>query len=81
MVRILSLIPFTVGKEIRDRFSGAVEAFARRNATGASPHENHTRHRTLDDVPSPMRPALVIYIYNFRFGSVQNASNVDVVDD
>ncbi|RID78002.1 hypothetical protein BRARA_A00865 [Brassica rapa] len=48
----------SVGREIRDRFSGAVEAFARRNATGASPHQNQTRHRTLDDVPPPMKPAV-----------------------
>ncbi|VVB11254.1 unnamed protein product [Arabis nemorensis] len=50
----------SVGKEIRDRFSGAVEAFARRNATGTSPspHQNHTRHRTLDEVPSLMKPAV-----------------------
>jgi hypothetical protein len=48
----------SVGREIRDRFSGAVEAFARRNATGASPNQNHTRQRTLDDVPSPMKPVV-----------------------
>ncbi|XP_022562723.1 casein kinase 1-like protein 6 isoform X2 [Brassica napus] len=48
----------TVGREIRDRFSGAVEAFARRNATGATPHQNQTKHRTLDDVPPPMKPAV-----------------------
>ncbi|XP_056859346.1 casein kinase 1-like protein 6 [Raphanus sativus] len=48
----------SVGREIRDRFSGAVEAFARRNATGASPHQNQTRHRTLDDVPPPMKPSV-----------------------
>ena len=53
----------TVGREIRDRFSGAVEAFARRNATGATPHQNQTKHRTLDDVPPPMKPAVVTYIY------------------
>ncbi|CAN8326298.1 unnamed protein product [Cochlearia groenlandica] len=46
----------SVGRDIRDKFSGAVEAFARRNATGPSPHSNHTRHRTLDDVPSPIKP-------------------------
>ncbi|KAG5407239.1 hypothetical protein IGI04_013358 [Brassica rapa subsp. trilocularis] len=48
----------SVGREIRDRFSGAVEAFARRNATGATPHQNQTKHRTLDDVPPPMKPAV-----------------------
>lgn len=49
----------TVGREIRDRFSGAVEAFARRNATGATPHQSQTKHRTVDDVPSPMKPSVV----------------------
>jgi serine/threonine protein kinase len=42
---------------IRDKFSGAVEAFARRNVRGPSPHQNHTRHRTLDEIPS-MKPAV-----------------------
>lgn len=41
-----------VGQEIRDRFSGAVEAFARRNGTGHGLHGEHTRHRSSDDVPS-----------------------------
>ncbi|KAJ4899285.1 casein kinase I-like 6 [Raphanus sativus] len=48
----------SVGREIRDRFSGAVEAFARRNATGATPHQSQTKHRTVDDVPSPMKPSV-----------------------
>ena len=45
-------------QEIRDRFSGAVEAFSRRNGPGAglhgdnSRHRDHSRHRSSDDVPS-----------------------------
>ncbi|XP_021899463.1 casein kinase 1-like protein 10 [Carica papaya] len=38
------------GQDIRDRFSGAVEAFARRNGSGLG---EQARHRTSDDVPSP----------------------------
>lgn len=41
----------SVGKEIREKFSGAVEAFSRRNHTSASPHVDHARHRTYEDVP------------------------------
>ncbi|GFS34140.1 casein kinase I [Actinidia rufa] len=47
-----------VRQEIRDRFSGAVEAFSRRNGPGAglrsdnSRHRDHSRHRSSDDVPS-----------------------------
>lgn len=41
-----------VGQEIRDRFSGAVEAFARRNGSGHALHGDHSRHRSSDDVPS-----------------------------
>jgi casein kinase 1 epsilon len=41
-----------VGQEIRDRFSGAVEAFARRNGSGHGLHGDHSRHRSSDDVPS-----------------------------
>lgn len=41
------------GPEIRDRFSGAVEAFARRNSSGLGLHSDHSRHnRSSDDVPS-----------------------------
>lgn len=42
---------YTVGKEVRDRFSGAIEAFARRNASPRH-HGDHSRHRASDGVPS-----------------------------
>ncbi|CAL9772094.1 unnamed protein product [Musa acuminata subsp. burmannicoides] len=35
--------------ELRERFSGAVEAFARRNASGSAHHCDHSKHKTLDD--------------------------------
>lgn len=41
-----------VGQDIRDRFSGAVEAFSRRNATSSGRHGEQSRHRTSEDVPS-----------------------------
>ncbi|XP_044499821.1 casein kinase 1-like protein 10 [Mangifera indica] len=40
------------GQEVRDRFSGAVEAFVRRNASGHGLHGDHSRHRASEDVPS-----------------------------
>ncbi|XP_062167420.1 casein kinase 1-like protein 10 [Alnus glutinosa] len=42
----------SVGQEIRERFSGAVEAFSRRNGSGHGLHGDHSRHRSSDDVPS-----------------------------
>lgn len=41
-----------MGQEIRERFSGAVEAFSRRNNSGHGLHGDHSRHRSSDDVPS-----------------------------
>lgn len=41
-----------VGQEIRERLSGAVEAFARRNGSGHGLPGDHSRHRSSDDVPS-----------------------------
>ncbi|KAH9785325.1 Casein kinase 1-like protein 9 [Citrus sinensis] len=41
----------SVGKEIRDKLSGAVEAFSRKNAAG-TPHRDHPRHKSSDDGPS-----------------------------
>ncbi|XP_062200333.1 casein kinase 1-like [Phragmites australis] len=38
----------SVGQEIRDRFTGAVEAFARRNS-GSGRHGDHSRHKSLAD--------------------------------
>ncbi|XP_057781551.1 casein kinase 1-like protein 10 [Salvia miltiorrhiza] len=40
----------SVGQDIKERFSGAIEAFARRNAS-AGRHGEPSRHRTLEDVP------------------------------
>ncbi|XP_073054283.1 casein kinase 1-like protein 10 [Primulina eburnea] len=43
----------SVGRDIRDKFSGAVEAFSRRNASGPARPGEHSRHRTSsEDVPS-----------------------------
>nr|GMD21827.1 casein kinase 1-like protein 10 [Ipomoea batatas]GMD95242.1 casein kinase 1-like protein 10 [Ipomoea batatas] len=41
-----------VRQEARDRFSGGVEAFARRNSSGTGLHGDHSRHRTSEDIPS-----------------------------
>ncbi|XP_019180500.1 PREDICTED: casein kinase 1-like protein 10 [Ipomoea nil] len=42
-----------VRQEVRgDRFSGGVEAFARRNSSGTGLHGDHSRHRTSEDIPS-----------------------------
>ncbi|XP_009800529.1 uncharacterized protein LOC107807697 [Nicotiana tabacum] len=42
----------SVGQDIRDRFSGAVGAFTRRNASGSGRHDEYSRHKTSDDIPS-----------------------------
>ncbi|XP_027367711.1 casein kinase 1-like protein 6 isoform X4 [Abrus precatorius] len=41
----------SVGKEIREKLSGAVEAFSRRNPASPGPRGDHTKHRTYEDVP------------------------------
>ncbi|XP_004493794.1 casein kinase 1-like protein 10 [Cicer arietinum] len=40
----------SVGKELRERFTGAVEAFSRRNPTTSSPRVEHAKHRSFEDV-------------------------------
>ncbi|KHG20826.1 hypothetical protein F383_06417 [Gossypium arboreum] len=40
----------SVGREIRDRFSGAVEAFSKRNGSSPSPRRDHSRHKTAEGV-------------------------------
>ncbi|KAJ8749134.1 hypothetical protein K2173_013741 [Erythroxylum novogranatense] len=42
----------SVGKEIRERFSGAVEAFSTKKVSSSSPFEN-SRHKGLDNQPEP----------------------------
>ncbi|XP_022740059.1 casein kinase 1-like protein 10 isoform X2 [Durio zibethinus] len=44
----------SVGQEIREKFSGAVEAFARRNGSGHGLHGVQSRYRSSGDVPSSM---------------------------
>ncbi|KAM3260908.1 hypothetical protein ACQJBY_051890 [Aegilops geniculata] len=46
------------GQEIRDRFTGAVEAFARRNSSsGRHGHGDHSRHKSIADSFSSSREA------------------------
>ncbi|KAF8394258.1 hypothetical protein HHK36_020465 [Tetracentron sinense] len=42
----------SVRQEIRDRFSGAVEAFARKNSPGPGLHGAHSKHMTSEALPS-----------------------------
>ncbi|KAJ4967662.1 hypothetical protein NE237_014363 [Protea cynaroides] len=42
----------SVGQEIRDRFSGAVEAFARRNTSVSGLQAEQSKHKNSEDVPS-----------------------------
>ncbi|GFZ17689.1 casein kinase I [Actinidia rufa] len=42
----------SVGQEIREKFSGAVEVFSRRHASRSGRHGDHSKHRTTEDVPS-----------------------------
>lgn len=43
---------YSGGQEVRDRYAGGVEAFARRNGAGHQLHGDHSRHRSSEDVPS-----------------------------
>lgn len=40
----------SVGKEIRERLSGAVEVFSRRNISGSTPHVDHSKQKAYEDV-------------------------------
>lgn len=62
----------TAGQEIRDRFSGAVEAFARRNASGSGHHSDHAKHKTLDDAGGSSKDA--IDLEKSRASSSRNGS-------
>ncbi|KAL3647721.1 Casein kinase 1-like protein 6 [Castilleja foliolosa] len=42
----------SVGQDIREKFSGAVEAFSRRNVTSTGRHGEHSRHKASEDGPS-----------------------------
>ncbi|XP_042017206.1 casein kinase 1-like protein 11 isoform X3 [Salvia splendens] len=44
----------TVGQDLREKFSGAVEAFSRRKTTNTGHYGEQSRHRTSEDVPSSM---------------------------
>ncbi|XP_031502101.1 casein kinase 1-like protein 10 isoform X4 [Nymphaea colorata] len=48
----------SVGQEIRDRFSGAVEAFARRNSGGLGPHTDHSKQKGLEEMPPGSKDAI-----------------------
>ncbi|CAN8324467.1 unnamed protein product [Cochlearia groenlandica] len=42
----------TVGQDLRERFSGAIEAFIRRNVSSQGANGDHSRHRSSDGIPS-----------------------------
>ncbi|MBA0686277.1 hypothetical protein Goari_013886 [Gossypium aridum] len=39
----------SVGREVRDRFSGAVEAFSKRNISSTSPRHDHSKNKAAED--------------------------------
>jgi hypothetical protein len=44
----------SVGRDIREKLSGAVEAFTQRNRPNATPHHGeHVRRKTYDEVVIP----------------------------
>lgn len=52
---------FAVEKEIREKLSGAVEAFSRKNHTSSSPHVDYTRRRTFEDVAVHKDPVILFF--------------------
>ncbi|KAJ0245561.1 Casein kinase 1-like protein 11 [Hirschfeldia incana] len=56
----------TVGQDIRGRFSGAIEAFTRRNVSSqGAAHGDHSRHRSSDDVPPSSSREVVSFCCSF----------------
>lgn len=49
----------SVGQDLRDKFSGAVEAFSRRKTTNTGRYGEQARHGTSEDVPSSMNVVLL----------------------
>ncbi|PPD99823.1 hypothetical protein GOBAR_DD03147 [Gossypium barbadense] len=39
----------SVGREVRDRFSGAAEAFSKRNISSTSPRHDHSKNKAVED--------------------------------
>lgn len=54
----------SVGKELRERFTGAVEAFSRRNPTSSSPRRDHSKHRGFEDVAAIPKDAVKQLFFN-----------------
>lgn len=56
--RLIYLCSLLAGQEIRDRFSGAVEAFARRNASGSAHHGEASKHKISGDALASSKEAV-----------------------
>lgn len=52
-----------VKQEVRDRFSGAVEAFARRNGSVGGLHGDNLRYKLSDSVPSSKDVVSILKIW------------------
>ncbi|XP_072989168.1 casein kinase 1-like isoform X1 [Typha latifolia] len=48
----------SVGKEIRERFSGAVGAFSRRNASGSAHYGNNSKYKSPNEAAVPSKEAV-----------------------
>lgn len=46
---------FSVGQDIRDRFSGAVEVFSRRNGSSSAHYADHSRRKAVENGPMPSK--------------------------
>lgn len=49
-----------VGQDIREKFSGAVEAFSRRNTSAHGRHGEQSRHRSSEKVPSSKDVVIIL---------------------
>ncbi|KAH7691111.1 Non-specific serine/threonine protein kinase protein [Dioscorea alata] len=49
----------TVGQDIRDRFSGAVEVFSRRNGSSSAHHADHSRRKAVENGPMPSKETVL----------------------
>lgn len=56
-----SVLP--VGQEIQDRFTGAVETFARRKS-GSGRHGDHSRHKSIADSFTSKEVVSVVFHYD-----------------
>lgn len=65
---------YLVGQEIRDRFSGAVGAFTRRNNSSSGLHADHSKNKSPEDAAALSKEGVRSFNDNILLGLVHTLS-------